>query len=123
MSCQHIYEGWRRIHVCISGLVVEYIVAIDVTRAQFPADAHDSQGRPGQARAYHMQTLSYEATNCQPYPRNNATEAMPYTLHTVVVAADSSQQPAARCLVEIGLGRPINTSIEVGAWITSASVV
>ena len=29
---------------CISGLVVEYIVAIDVTRARFPADAHDSQG-------------------------------------------------------------------------------
>ena len=24
---------------CISGLVAEYIVAIDVTRAQFPADA------------------------------------------------------------------------------------
>ena len=24
---------------CISGLVVEYIVAIDVTRARFPADA------------------------------------------------------------------------------------
>ena len=25
--------------ICISGLVVEYIVAIDVTRARFPADA------------------------------------------------------------------------------------
>ena len=26
-------------HISISGLVVEYIVAIDVTRARFPADA------------------------------------------------------------------------------------
>ena len=25
--------------VCISGLVVEYVVAIDVTRVRFPADA------------------------------------------------------------------------------------
>ena len=25
--------------MCISGLVVEYIVAIDVTRVRFPADA------------------------------------------------------------------------------------
>ena len=28
-----------QIHMSISGLVVEYIVAIDVTRARFPADA------------------------------------------------------------------------------------
>ena len=28
---------------CISGLVAEYIVAIDVTRAQFPADAGGAQ--------------------------------------------------------------------------------
>jgi hypothetical protein len=27
--------------ICISGLVVEYIVAIDVTRVRFPADAFD----------------------------------------------------------------------------------
>ena len=27
---------------CISGLVVEYIVAIDVTRVRFPADAFSS---------------------------------------------------------------------------------
>ena len=27
-------------NISISGLVVEYIVAIDVTRAQFPADAY-----------------------------------------------------------------------------------
>ena len=27
-------------HIRISGLVVEYIVAIDVTRVRFPADAH-----------------------------------------------------------------------------------
>ena len=29
-------------HTCISGLVVEYIVAIDVTRVRFPADAFSS---------------------------------------------------------------------------------
>ena len=29
----------EQITYCISGLVAEYIVAIDVTRAQFPADA------------------------------------------------------------------------------------
>ena len=28
------------IRICISGLVVEYIVAIDVTRVRFPADAY-----------------------------------------------------------------------------------
>ena len=27
-------------HIRISGLVVEYMVAIDVTRVRFPADAH-----------------------------------------------------------------------------------
>ena len=27
------------VNICISGLVVEYIVAIDVTRVRFPADA------------------------------------------------------------------------------------
>ena len=27
-------------HIRISGLVVEYIVAVDVTRVRFPADAH-----------------------------------------------------------------------------------
>ena len=32
-----------RIHHCISGLVVEYIVAIDVTRVRFPADAFASK--------------------------------------------------------------------------------
>ena len=32
----------------ISGLVAEYIVAIDVTRVRFPADAHEvKQGRIG----------------------------------------------------------------------------
>ena len=30
------------IHCSISGLVVEYIVAIDVTRVRFPADAFSS---------------------------------------------------------------------------------
>ena len=30
----------------ISGLVVEYIVAIDVTRVRFPADAHGCELRP-----------------------------------------------------------------------------
>jgi hypothetical protein len=31
--------GERKFHQSISGLVVEYIVAIDVTRVRFPADA------------------------------------------------------------------------------------
>ena len=37
----HRCSGWRLRHWCagISGLVVEYIVAIDVTRVRFPADA------------------------------------------------------------------------------------
>ena len=30
--------------ICISGLVVEYIVAIDVTRVRFPADAFLAPG-------------------------------------------------------------------------------
>ena len=34
--CNHCYHGKLS---CISGLVVEYIVAIDVTRVRFPADA------------------------------------------------------------------------------------
>ena len=34
--CKGCYHGK---HSCISGLVVEYIVAIDVTRVRFPADA------------------------------------------------------------------------------------
>ena len=29
----------KQVSTCISGLVAEYIVAIDVTRARFPADA------------------------------------------------------------------------------------
>jgi hypothetical protein len=32
-------RGGSADHSCISGLVVEYIVAIDVTRVRFPADA------------------------------------------------------------------------------------
>ena len=34
----------------ISGLVVEYIVAIDVTRVRFPADAHGDGLWPGDRR-------------------------------------------------------------------------
>ena len=33
--------------ISISGLVVEYIVAIDVTRVRFPADALHSEGWAG----------------------------------------------------------------------------
>ena len=40
-----------RVDIRISGLVVEYIVAIDVTRVRFPADAHCSL----QAPAFHDQ--------------------------------------------------------------------
>ena len=36
------YESSPRIFRGISGLVVGYIVAIDVTRVRFPADAHCS---------------------------------------------------------------------------------
>ena len=35
----------------ISGLVAEYIVAIDVTRARFPADAICNHGAPGEQGA------------------------------------------------------------------------
>ena len=35
----HTYRDARTEILCISGLVVEYIVAIDVTRVRFPADA------------------------------------------------------------------------------------
>ena len=34
----HYVNDWKRIQ-SISGLVAEYIVAIDVTRVRFPADA------------------------------------------------------------------------------------
>ena len=39
---------------CISGLVVEYIVAIDVTRVRFPADAFElfSGGRQSKAKGW-----------------------------------------------------------------------
>ena len=36
LGCAAKLHTW---HTCISGLVVEYIVAIDVTRVRFPADA------------------------------------------------------------------------------------
>ena len=41
VAAVHRCSGWRLRHWCagISGLVVEYIVAIDVTRVRFPADA------------------------------------------------------------------------------------
>ena len=46
-SCLGRFEFWRidsfmLVVACISGLVVEYIVAIDVTGVRFPADAYVS---------------------------------------------------------------------------------
>ena len=43
----------------ISGLVVEYIVAIDVTRVRFPADAFARMGHAGSA-APHASAMEAE---------------------------------------------------------------
>ena len=39
MQFEKPFSGVRTEGISISGLVVEYIVAIDVTRVRFPADA------------------------------------------------------------------------------------
>eukprot|EP00971_Amphidinium_carterae_P288503 5728464-Amphidinium_carterae.1 len=59
-------------HICISGLVVEYIDAIDVTRVRFPAD----QGCKGGCRAqlWHGQTLDVKMK--KDVRRPNGTHAL-----------------------------------------------
>ena len=39
LSLRELEASWTLTFVSISGLVVEYVVAIDVTRVRFPADA------------------------------------------------------------------------------------
>ena len=43
-SAKHVEDNQIRRFHSISGLVVEYIVAIDVTRVRFPADAFFRRG-------------------------------------------------------------------------------
>ena len=51
--------------LCISGLVVEYVVAIDVTRVPFPADANTTSG--GGDPGMRFSTSVYKCGSPLPY--------------------------------------------------------
>ncbi len=64
MSLRSLLQAGRAMSRSISGLVVEYIVAIDVTRVRFPADA------PMALRGQHLCTNARRVLAC-PAPTSN----------------------------------------------------
>ena len=92
--------------MCISGLVVEYIVAIDVTRARFPADACHSWRRPEAEGPTTGRQSGMEPPVCNLHPRSNVTATI--TLWPAWPSSKSccSLPPAARSVGKIGPGVP-----------------
>ena len=65
-------HGLRQVCICISGLVVEYIVAIDVTRVRFPADAlFMSKGLRVSIRCFQVEIFGWMVSKKSGHPESN----------------------------------------------------